>query len=162
MSCAAFTVVAIIAELRKKTSRWIMKASFLLAIVFFISSSYLAWNDEHQKLIEANGRLETLNNPVLSGHIQLFGSEIDGTGFLLIASGAIRNSGAPTVLSDYHLNVRLGDGQVIVGKILDASPSPLAVPYGPNHQNLLFYIQDYWPLNSADAPIPQGGADVDG
>jgi hypothetical protein len=61
MSCAAFTILGVWAEYFSKTNHWIVKASFVLTVLFLLIACFFAWRDQHSKvnaLTEQLGRAE--------------------------------------------------------------------------------------------------------
>src|ERR1700744_2984641 len=63
MGCAIFTILGVVAELFKKTPRWVTIVTFTLAIICFIPASYLAWKDEHDARIATENKLTSLTVP---------------------------------------------------------------------------------------------------
>ena len=59
MSCAVFTILGVYVALAEKKSPWIVAASAILAIVFFVIASYRTWKRQY---ILATGFQERVNN----------------------------------------------------------------------------------------------------
>ena len=51
MSCAIFTVIGFLAAILNKSNRWIVVAMIVGAIVCLFIACFLAWRDEHKKLL---------------------------------------------------------------------------------------------------------------
>jgi hypothetical protein len=76
MSCAVFTALGIYLTLAQKSNHWIVVANALLAVLFLVLATFLAWRDEHIQLqlerkktqrplfrIEAERAVVLLNDP---------------------------------------------------------------------------------------------------
>jgi hypothetical protein len=53
MSCAVFTFIGLYALVFQKSNGWVVGASFSAAVVLFLCSTFLAWNDEHKARVKA-------------------------------------------------------------------------------------------------------------
>lgn len=60
MSCAIFTAIGFYAAFASKNNEWIVRSTFLAAVVCLFMACFLAWKDEHTKLLEATAEKEQL------------------------------------------------------------------------------------------------------
>jgi hypothetical protein len=58
MSCAIFTFIGLYALFFDKSNHWLIRASFTSAILLFLVSAFLAWNDEHTAKVEGMARTQ--------------------------------------------------------------------------------------------------------
>jgi len=62
MSCAVFTFLGLYVAVSGRTNKWLLGASSVAAIAFFIIAAYGAWLDEHRRNIELQRDIETLTD----------------------------------------------------------------------------------------------------
>lgn len=174
MSCAAFTILAIVAELKKKSSRWVTQASIGLAIGFLMVSAYLAWRDQVDKTIQAQNNVATLQSELNKLTIPNFRAEV-GTVMnfrvspkignqgksttVILAEMTIINTGAPSVAEGFSILVKLPNGEVHRGQLIapPAEGKDIVINSNNHGMDLRFSRSHYLPLSAGDQPIPTGG-----
>lgn len=112
MSCAAFTILSVIAaRIKRNQKKWIIHGSGILAIAFFGLASYFAWTDEHRAKVAAEQKLLAKENerpkPELVGEIEqtlwVDRDPFNGSLFLLLR---VKNIGSmPSVVDGFRLRV---------------------------------------------------------
>jgi len=161
MSCAAFTLLGLIASVLKKTSTWMLWVTFGLAIVFLLLASFLAWRDQYHRANDAAAKLAELTLPKLDGEFSVVSARAgnEGQDCLLTLVGIIRNVGAPTILDHWSANLVFDDGTAIHGERISPPPPEttvrLFVASGKYAQ--LLFGKNHWSTIGTEKPIPTGG-----
>ena len=60
LSCAAFTILAVLAAESNESNSWTIRGTVALAGVFFIIATYRTWRDEHQQVDSLHDKISVL------------------------------------------------------------------------------------------------------
>lgn len=116
MSCAAFTVLAVLADLHEKTQRWATRISLGLALFFLFLSSYMAWRVEY---VRSHPQLQLTIYAIDIG-MQVYGDASSQPG--IIVEAGVANLGSLTIADSWHLAVVSSKGK----KIFDGGTTGMA------------------------------------
>ena len=146
MSCAAFTILAIVAEVWAKTSRWIMKVSVGLAVFFLLFASYQAWNDEYTK-----------THPGLQLTIDYITTSTTGVNDGAVLLEASVNVGSPSIADQWLLEFIPTEGKptTVVPTVIHQD-EPLRIE-NPSGRGFLFNPKDVLYEKTGTSPIQTGG-----
>ena len=67
LSCAVFTLMGVYAVATQRTSTWIVWATFFAAFFLLLVAGFLAWKDEHEKVVSAQEQVD-VGRPKLTIH----------------------------------------------------------------------------------------------
>ncbi len=89
-------------------------------IGFLFLSFYMAWRDQYHATQTAEAKFKELTQPKLSADFNVIIGPAGKTGdsSLLTIDGAVKNEGAPSVIYEFGVAVKLKDGAIIPGRIL--------------------------------------------
>jgi hypothetical protein len=152
MSCAAFTILAILVELKQKTSRWAMKISLGLAVSFLLFASYQAWNDEYEK-----------THPGLRLAIDVIAtarrSENAQTATIVVLA-SISNVGSPSIADQWTLEmIPVSGDHVTMDPSMIHQDKPFVFSYDSG-QSVSYSPSDALYLKTPSAPLITGAKDT--
>jgi hypothetical protein len=143
---------------------------FLLFVYCVFEASYTnfhAVDSERQQLVGDNQQLQKKFNeltvPVISGgiyHIAMAPVGPNNSQFICTITAWANNRGAPTVLVDWRSNLKLKNGKVVEGKVIQP-PFPgnkVTMYFGPKNEHKMFLVEpEHLAVQTVSHPIPQGG-----
>jgi hypothetical protein len=149
MSCAAFTILAILVELKQKTSRWAMQISLGLATFFLLFASYQAWNDEYEK-----------THPGLHLDIDSVGTASTSDTVIVLVIASISNVGSPSIADQWQLEMTPVSGKPItIHPMLIPKDKPMTFRSGYGRETS-YDPSDALYLKSASTPVSTGAKET--
>lgn len=131
--------------------------------ITFIIASVWFWISEHQQRLNLQKKLDTLTLPNLHGNFKMMvaQSSPNQATMEVIIQGGILNTGAPSIVNNWHLYLDLGYGEVQGEIPIPPEPTGNLTVHGYQYEApIIFQGADYWPRRAEAIPIPTGGAVV--
>ncbi|HEY1946488.1 MAG TPA: hypothetical protein VGG97_05760 [Bryobacteraceae bacterium] len=148
MSCAAFTFVSFWQAVKEKSKKWLVCSTGGLALIFLLTASYQAWNDEY---IKTHPGLKIFIEGVETGRSSSSGV----ADVLMVASASSVNT--PTIAVVWKMRLTAPDGRVIgtFWPVLVHDNSPITLSF--TGHDAVYNSADALYRKTADDPIPVGG-----
>ena len=156
MSCAAFTVLSVLATFRKKGNKFFVVGTAVLAVVFLFIASFLAWRDKATQLAALQEKLSTPDLQFQFGNT--FWGDRDGY-LMFLVNGVVTNQHGPdSGAMNWQMKLELPypSNSQIQGTIIPSPKGELA----PKGAEVTFSPSEYWPTKTLE-PI-RSGAGVPG
>lgn len=141
MSCAAFTMLGIYIAQSGKSNAWLVSASAVLAVAFFVVAAYRTWKPEHEKRCQLERELNAEAD--MRGTIYIRSSDSgQQPGVRILFSCACANHGRkPCQISKLIFNVRRESGRTFRMIFPFLEPSVRTVAHGEQ-----FIFDGHYPI----------------
>ena len=150
MSCAIFTILAVVAHYWKKTDRWVANTIFVFAVILLFFASYEAWRDEFMK-----------THPGLHLVMDAWGTGTAPEGMGVVVLAGISNLGSPSIADEWMLEMIPVNGSrpTKIPPMIIPQDRPLELHFDAV-PSLAYDPKDALYIKVASTPLPTGAKET--
>jgi len=156
MSCAAFTILGVVVIITQASPVWTLWATFGLAVAMLLVGSFLAWKDEHQKVIALEDRLRSPRFHLQSGITWYVTRESDNRFGIFVSLVVMNPHGPPSGAYDWRMDLEFLS-RTVHGEVPIPDPKDLVLPIPSQQGHKIIFPENTYLPKLTLSPIEAGG-----